>query len=456
MITPPVTPRKRYRNKAGDFNPTPSKRRKSLPMARQPRRGRRIKKQYKYKSPAYKKKVNRNRKKAKKSYNKSASKSVLKKSTYQSLGFVQNEEAYGTVKDLDCVYVGHTTYHALLFSKVIAFAMVRKLLNKMGVYPTAVDINIDLGNRQPNDSRGYIFILNMAGISEAEAGTQFEYASIQDMTVTDIVNGLGLPTKIELQMLNGGPNVVDLDGEPAEFLQLSCIYADGSNAAARAILASVDFRNEKLSVYCRSELVIQNRTKGASSTDVDSTAVDNQALQGMLYQGKGIPQTKTTGDMFSNQIFDLNRTTQSGLILAQANGSSAVGAVQSAMHSSFKEPPTPNTFMNVNYSKNLLVQSGQYGRFTIYSTFNGLFNQLIGRTLNVRGQNSAVNVWRKVIRAPGKFQFLGLEEVLNSGSLNSIDVAWQVQRTVGAFLKTTKKRIMLVPTTDVITNINDA
>lgn len=443
----PGTPRKAW-------TITPKKSQNSLPMARQTRRGRKVKKQYSYKSPAYKKKAMKSKKKAKKSYKKSANKSVSQKNLYMSKGFMENTEAFGKVTDKDCVYVGHTTFDETLYARVIAFAIIRKILNKIGIQPTSIDQNLNLGQRYNiATSLGHSFVLTFAGLAQSGLGLHIVHNSGVDESMEIINQGLGLSQRIRDMLLNVSAPVTGIEGGFAELAELACYFGDGFDNAKRTFLGKIDFRKEKINISCRSELIIQNRTKAAATNDVDSTAIDNQPLQGYMYQGNGVPQTKTSGDQGNPQFWDFNRVTRGGLILAQANGNVGPPGV-SPLHPSFKEPPAKALFMNCKMQKSVMCHPGQYGRYVLYSNFSGLINNVIGRVLVFRGAATTTNVWRSIIRQPGKYQFLSLEEVLNSGSNNFIEVAWQVQRTIGAFLTTTKKQVMLVPHTDVPTQVD--
>jgi hypothetical protein len=395
--------------------------------------------------------VKSNRKKVKKSYKKSANKFTSKKTLFQSKGFVQNSETYGNVLDPDCVYVGHTTFDLEIYSKVIAYAILRKLLNKGGWYPTEIDQDLALSGIS-NSSSGYFFILTLAGVVDSTAGAQTFYATGFTEDMENLVTNLGLATKIQAQMANLGTASAGQDGNSFEFVELSLHYGDGTDLNRKSLISKIDFRSEKIDMFCRSELVLQNRTKGASSSDVDATAIDNQMLQGYMYEGNGVPITKTSNPQ-NDMFWDLNRVTKTGLILAQANGNAAA-PVMTSMNPVYKEPPIPASFMNCKKSKSVLLQSGQYGRFVLYSKFSGLFNVVLGKTLVYTGRDGTTNLWRKFIRAPGKFQFLALEEVLNSGSTNKIDIAWQVQRTVGAYMTTTSKRIMFANHTETKLTVN--
>lgn len=449
MITPPNTPARRTskRRVSIEVELPARKRKNSLSMRRQ----RRVKKKYTYKSPAYKKKVKSNRKKVKKSYKKSVNKFTSKKTVFQSKGFVQNDETYGNVADPDCVYVGHTTFDLEIYAKVIAYAILRKLLNKGGWFPTEIDQDLALSGIS-NSSSGYFFILTLAGVVDTAGGAQTFYSTGFTEDMENLNTNLGLATKIQAQMANLGTSATGQDGNSFEFVELSLHYGDGTDLNRKSLISKIDFRSEKIDVFCRSELVLQNRTKGATSSDVDATAIDNQMLQGYMYEGNGVPITKTSNPQ-NDMFWDLNRVTKTGLILAQANGnpfpvSGGGTPVVTSMNPVYKEPPIPASFMNCKKSKSVLLQSGQYGRFVLYSKFHGLFNVVLGKTLVYTGRDGSTNLWRKFIRAPGKFQFLALEEVLNSGSTNKIDIAWQVQRTAGAYLTTTSKRIMFANHTE--------
>lgn len=354
---------------------------------------------------------------------KSAGKFVKQDTKFASMGMLRNLECYGTTTDADCVYVGHSTYAPFDIAEVIAAAVLRKLLKKVGFNPESYTQEIPI--RSTTDARGMRLtwtIVTQNSTTNVENYDFVDNDTLFSVTIAAASGGVSFKDRIQ-QFMDG----TWTNGERIQSVAL--YYVDAGTTTNYLLAAELNMDRERLQVYVRSELTIQNRTKGATATGEDSDRVDSQPLKGMSYLlAGGVPKTI---DQAYNQ---LNRTwTVAGVILSKAAN----------LPGAYKEPPLPKTFTNCKKSRKQSLQPGDIRKSVLVHNYAGMFNTMICQKL--KSEDTIVTGTpnrRYTGYAPGKSEVFAFEEILNTGSTNLITVAYECDKKLGACLTTMKAPIM--------------
>ena len=362
----------------------------------------------------------------------------IKKEKYMARGACQTSEFYGNVAHPQCVYVGHSTYAFTQFRSVIAKAMCRKLLQIAG-------IDID------NDER--VIPLQYDGVSSDHAIVLYGTPSTGQGTPTQVMRydfGSGETLKSITESFTplpggAGDSLVNLVGAAIQntfntgasfnWDRLDIYFRDKSGTDTLKLQGSMNLRQYKCELWSKSIMKIQNRSKGATSGDVDATAVDNQPLRGLLYEfNKGSVSTKQQGTIWNQDPVSFN-----GTILKNAASFAASGALGNP----WREPQPAKVFNNCNKSAHVRLQPGDIKTSSIQHVYKGAtFNDLIFK-LAIRSANTdPAN--RGVQQAAGKVQMFALEELINTGELNQIVLQFECDRTIGCLFKKVKKNLMLI------------
>lgn len=334
----------------------------------------------------------------------------------QKKGHLINLEVHGDVADPDCVYITHNTYSTWQYAKVMAYAMVRKLLIKGGFNPDSVDQEIPFYDY--NNADGF----KIQSIHVGGDGTRYPttYITVDDDTLATILTS-GKFALVEI--INA--LLVANDGGYLERLSLYSSDRNGVSTNWR-LAAEINLEREVITLYASSSLVIQNRTKAAGTgADASIERVDNQPLKGYTYICAGAcPKTQ------SMAVTQLDQVDTTGIQLARG----------AQLNGSLKEPPLPNYFVNCYKRGFVQLEPGQMKTVSIYFKFKGFFNDVVGR---LRPSGTGTGSSRATQLAPGKCQVFALEERLNSGSTNNITVSYECQKRYGCYFTTSKKSSML-------------
>jgi len=330
---------------------------------------------------------------------------VLQK--YAKNGFLVNHEVFGNVADPDIVYITHNTYSYDKISRVIALALLRKLLKKVGINPDSGDQELPVAAY--NDAGG--FKLEYVVIDNAGTPTVTSYITANNDTMELILS----PAKWALQDTIKSMLRANVDGQ-----QLDRLIIYTSDGGVWRSKYELQMQREVMEIYISSNLNIQNRTKAASGDVTSTEVIDNQPLMGFIYNLKGaVPKVQSMGVNGLTQVADGGVSTTTGASLGTA----------------LKEPPLKSYFTNCTGVKPVKLEPGGIKNTFCSVKYRGFFNNLIQK-LRVQGGAGAFVTARY---AQGKCQIIALEEQLNSGSLNNITVMYEAQKKIGCMFITTKK-----------------
>jgi len=334
--------------------------------------------------------------KMRKSIGKSTS-TIRKK--YQGKGAVVINEIYGAVSDADVLGVGHITWQIDSVARAVAYALFRKLFLSAGiVVQTPYEVIRMIDQVQSGGYRISMFCQDADNTPQTT-----DYIIPINSTMETIFASSGINLILQLMMTGQNPFV----------LERVLLLMNNDR-----IVSQIYTRQQVLDVTINVHTVIQNRTKtvtGSSSTD----SVDAQPLKGPIFQFNGIPKTKEISPLALNII------PFSGVILfrkSQLSGSDP---------NAWSEPPVKQSFYNATKGSYVRLAPGVLKDMEVAKTWVGPFQLLFNRWRQTFESNT-------INACPGISQVAFLEEELNSGSANLMNVAYETQQTFGALLYTSK------------------
>lgn len=320
---------------------------------------------------------------------------------YSGRGYVTCQEVFGQCNDVDCVYVGHTTYNKPEIAKAIACATLRSLLIKAGFNPDSPQQEIPFNLY--NQSTG--FTLNWVEINADGAVTPVQYTIPDNTNLSNLATASGFYDRILSRMDKD-------DGSVRYEIDRIALYSLDFNVTATGRLAAeINLKREHIELEIISTLVVQNRTKPATGSGTTTDAVDNQPLKGYRYEcSNGVPTVKTMGND------GLEKMLSNGVLLQQA--------VDLSPASLFKEPPPPRMFSNCRKYNRVALEPGEIKRSSIVWRVTGLWNTVIQQRLT--SQKGVAN--ENIGKAPGRCELFAMEERLNSGSSNAITIQYECDK----------------------------
>lgn len=368
------------------------------------------------------------------------------KKKYQQKGYCQTTELYGTVVDPDCVYLLHSTYSAEMFAESIAQALVRKLLIKAGfeitswhnvVQPLSWNSVINASS-----SQGWFIQLDTQDISGVTG--KLDYVFEANLKFVDIANktfagaDFSLKLFIERCLRSVAPGYAN-----PRYLRL--YMETGQATRPYSLVSALNLQDEYVQLSSHSILTVQNRTAPAGAVvgvgeTATTEAVDAQPLFGKLYQFKsGVPRF-VGDDVAAN--FEIERLNYKGMHLVRAG-----------QLLKMKKPPVSSVFGNCRKANDISLNVGVVKNSYIVSQFKGGLLDFLAKNsskaISGVAANTAVPVYSYV---PGHSEMVALEERMNTGSSNQIQVGYQCAKTVGCFLVTKKKPCILEGFEDILYN----
>jgi len=170
-------------------------------------------------------------------------------------------------------------------------------------------------------------------------------------------------------------------------------------------------------------LVLQNRTAGANASagDKSSERVDNQPLNGCIYEfSQASPKLKFSTSTVSGNA-DLTSFPYNGLQLYRA----AIG------DSSLQNAPDAKIWSNCSKKSKLVLQPGTMRKTTIMHKHECTLLTLLNRMRNT--QTSFGNF----IGGSGRSQLVHLSEMLRTAGTNPVTVQYEMHYEIGCFFRTT-------------------
>lgn len=338
---------------------------------------------------------------------------------YLSRGMMNTHEVSGTVNDTDVVYITHSSYTGTLLIETIMHALLRKLFKKAGTHITSATEKIRGYNAGSSggDSDGWKIVLVCIN---KENGTRtyytYETATTESLyTITgSVINGVAANAILIMNQLKAiASNTATVDA--VESLE---IYAKDGNGIAPLgnfwhIVGDINLRTEVIHWCCKSELKVQNRTKGANSS-TDAEDVNNNPLVGYHYQFRGgVPVSGT------QNVFELEKVSESlGVFLTRG----------AQLDQTFREPPPPKVWANVQYGSKVKLEPGEIKKSTVYYKSADKLQYLLTNIGYAIG-----GTFGQSIKVKGKSAMLALEDLINVNATEKISCAYEVNRVIKVY-----------------------
>jgi len=346
---------------------------------------------------------------------KSLSASQLKVLPYLNRGSFRNFEFYGNVYHPDAVYFGHNTFSPQLLAPVIAEAVVRKLLKIIGWNSNNTQEEpplISASDSGYSSSAGFRIQWEYRSAGSGPATTQYDIPF--DQTLSTIAENSGLKSIFLNQMIDSDPVYIDK----------ICIYEIIKGLTIEQeyrLRGTLEMKREVIKIHCSSTFTFQNRTLNDQGSTLTNTSNQNP-VYGTHYHFIGsVPQAKNYA------TYALNSITPEGIILKTP--------AELTPSDSWREPPHPKQFNNCVKNGRMVLEPGVMKTMYLESNYSGFVNNIMGRKLKF--QKSA-NPSLPMIYGPGKCDLIGAHEVMNSGRLNDIIIAYECKKSMGCYLITTK------------------
>lgn len=308
-------------------------------------------------------------------------------------GVVCNFENGGTATSTTLVFVGHHSTPATLCLKLIAYSIVRKMMQTMG--NDAEGFNVAHGLPAAN-----LFILNTRNYLTA-VGTGTTYADTSTaLTWADVADGL-------ISVLNLA------NAEQTELVE-SLIIING-------IASRVSLFNAKIHFHFKSTLKLQNRSV-PSAEDDNIDEVDNVPLFGKSYSGYGNGISKPRG--FSRLGTDAK---------IMANGSTGVINRNGVDTQELLDIDDGGSFPEAKWVGKCKLDPGELKTSTLITKRAGLVTQIFRKSVN-----ASVIATTEAPTDFGHFRLFSLEKMLeivaDRGSRPSISVAYEHNIVCSAYL----------------------
>lgn len=334
------------------------------------------------------------------------------KAKFSSNGFMQTTEVTGSVNDPDCVYLTHTALVPVETIKIIVQALVRKLLKKAIGY-NCTNVNEPIQAFTLNAD--WMVVLATESL-DTGIDVNHQFATPSLCTIENIAVHY-LPFFRAYAQGGAYDNVANV----TELLYLQLFSRDVNGAASEFRLeGQLDLKDEIVHVYSKSNMKIQNRSLAASGSE-STESVSNNPLVGRSYDIKGgLPKIRDTA---VNVV--LNSVTPEGVRLARAaEFSNAAGNV-------YKEPPSPYLIVNCGGSSKIRLEPGAIKSDSITVTYT---KPLLTFLKKMGDPFYAVLNGNKYAHLIGKCRMYALEDVINVNATARIEIAYEVNREVGAYL----------------------
>lgn len=355
------------------------------------------------------------------------SKKAKTQTYYLSKGFHTTMEKFGTFSDPHCLYVGHSTFYAGQVSRTIMGALLRKLFLRAGI-PIG-SRGQELPNSGPYDATGFRVIFEVRR-NEDNQVTSWVYDITNNSTLTSLIDGFNdMRLYFYYKLIDESPQYYPQVNSAPYALYL---YAQDANTEALQYrnLSTMLLQNEKMNIGMKSEMTIQNRTYGAGATGADLDRVDNQPLQGYLYEFSNAAPKLRYSPSSPESENAIDRVSLEGTIFAKASAYPA--------ESGLDEPPVPAKWSNLIKSSRVTLQPGEMKKCSVAIKYIGVFPTLFESLCANRFVVVGGDPTKYVNKVKGRSQILCLEEILRTPSENQVTLAFEQEFTCGVTFKTRK------------------
>lgn len=201
-----------------------------------------------------------------------------------------------------------------------------------------------------------------------------------------------------------------------------------------ANLANVDFEKASVNLMVNSQMTIQNRTPGDGASDLSSTDITHNPLDGKVYE--------ISGNMLNGGVGTFRYPT----ILANINnGSMDYNYVSGALvNPSFKRPPTVSSIKNCQRSAKVSLAPGQIRKSLVKFSRRMSLDKFFQTMFEFIQESGSIAY--KFVRTPlGRCKVYGFEKRCRTGTGtgNDITVGYEVNTTIKTSISTKTAAIQM-------------
>lgn len=349
-------------------------------------------------------------------------------------GYILNNDLTGNVSDPQCVYLYHSTYDINMIARGMIGGMLRALFKKAGI--DVSNENTEFPLYDAAHSEQYKIVYNDRNPVTQDSTTvptyRYEYTIVDNTTFRSMMDDI---CQYHLSPATPFKRLIDTMFGDSENIPFTLTLTVRDNSPDNVVSpwrthTHLTLSNQRMSIICKSAIMVQNRTKGsaAGATDYSDQRIDNQPLRGKLYEFKnGDPRVRTPmtiGNGISDQFEFLFNSGASPSVRTWG---------QLVIPNDYVEsPPMGKFWKNVKKTSNVLIQPGDIKSAEIEVAYDLPIPELI-----VKFRVAAEGAYK----GPGiyyglkshKSQILALEEVLKTPADNFINAQFQVRQLVGAY-----------------------
>jgi len=356
-------------------------------------------------------------------------------------GYHMTKETYGTVVDPHCAYIGHNTMDYTLLARTLSGAILRKLLEKAGIQVSSANVELPLISTGESGPSGFLLIMifrnNVTG-----GGVEVLYEIPDNVDLKGLVNGnTFLIDYLRGWLINSGPQVNDELNEIRLYERVAPLPDD-----ERRLRCRLDLTKESLTIVVKSQLRVQNRTKGDSATaDADADRVDNTPVDGKLYTFKHAHAKLAAKTTTPDLLVRFNSMPPNGLVLARGSQNYT---------ETLEEPPNQTIFTNCKGTQRVHLNPGDIKDCHISHVYKGTFSTLLSKLRAKSTTDLGVGTPRYYsYGVPGKMQMVVLEEMIRSITSNSVILVYERNLEIGCYLRSRNPRYAL--TTELLVEANN-
>jgi len=348
-------------------------------------------------------------------------------------GYHLTRESIGQVTDADCVYVYHSDYQPERIARVLVGALLRSLFRKAG---------IEIGNQETE-------IPANGALGSVGFSIQYSYRNPISGNISvngyDTVDNISFLNLVEVHMATGRMgdhffsymrNDATVFAEPYSLALYTKTFVDGS--AIERLHTYMTLQNEMVVYQAKSSIMVQNRTQGASaaSGDLSADRIDNQPLQGYLYQFKnGDPRLKQSMVENSGIVHNRDYLYDTGDTAGcRTYGGSTIPVAPIGIRC-MNEPPVPKLWRNIDIASKVHLEPGEMKRGVIISEYKNRLPELLKKfRVDVIGVSPGITSGSHYSKLSShKSQIIALEECLRTVSSNLVTCLFENEYKVGAY-----------------------
>lgn len=348
---------------------------------------------------------------------------------YAKTGAVVKRETSGTVQGIHWAMASHSVYAIDDVTNAIWSAVLRKLFKKAGIeidslYQTLPGTATDPLNGNASQTfrvvlgridktRPLVMVPNYTAITPGVTSNLYDLAKLCSSNAVTMYGREGA--------FNSNAN--------NEIFYIFLYTLDAGGDAK--LSSSINLQNEIVTIYGKSQLKIQNRTTTDADGDID--VVTRMPIIGKRYVfNSGVP---------SARLQEVQGLCQMSFEQGCLTGSQVYVKGEGRL-----EPPLKTAFRNCKGANGVKLEPAEIKGGSIFHTWTGsifTFYKVFRRDTSQNQIDPPTTFQSAIYYYPGKSEMYIFEDTIDLASDANVTLAFEIQKEVGAKLRTLKKRSML-------------